>query len=128
MCCKSNCLCLAVIVAILAGVALGILYAMGLVATGIIVWVYLLTGIAGILLSPLYASAQSCAGRCHCFARYRAALLAGAVGAIVAAALGLILAPVATVVTVAIVLGVATFFAVLLLIAIVCLTNCLTKE
>lgn len=126
-CCRYNCACLSVIVAILAGVALGILYALGFVATGIVFWAYLAIGVLGIALAPIYATGVSCNGRC-CFARYRTLVLSGAIGTAVAAAVGLLAALAAPVVVAAIILGVATFFVVLLLGTLVCLTGCLSNS
>lgn len=123
-CCKYNCAYVAVIVAILAGVALGILYALGFVSAGIVFWAYLATGVLGILLAPIYATGISCNGRC-CFARYRCLVLSAAIGTVVTGIIGLLAAPFAATTVVAIVLGVAAFFVVLLLGSLVCLTNCL---
>ncbi|MBE6934799.1 MAG: hypothetical protein E7462_07140 [Ruminococcaceae bacterium] len=124
-CCRLNCGWIAVLVGILAGVVLGILYALGFIATGIIFWAYLGIGVLGLLLTPLYASAAACDGSCRCFARYRGQIFAGLIGTILAAAVGLIVLPLAGVAVIAIVLGVATLFAVLFLATLVCLTECL---
>ena len=124
-CCRLTCTWLAALIGVLAGVLVGVLYALGFVATGLIFWAYLGIGVLGLLLTPIYATGVSCDGKCGCFARFRTAILVGAIGTIVTAALGLIVAPVAAVLAVAIVLGVATLFAVLLLATLVCLTECL---
>ena len=124
-CCRLNCTWLAALIGVLAGVLVGVLYALGFVATGLIFWAYLGIGVLGLLLTPIYATGVSCDGKCGCFTRFRTAILVGAIGTIVTAALGLIVAPVAAVLAVAIVLGVATLFAVLLLATLVCLTECL---
>ena len=124
--CRCNCGYLALIVAILAGVVLGILYALGFVATGCIFWVYLLTGITALLLAPLYTVGTDCGISCQC--RYRSLLLIVAIGTVAAAGVGLIVATVASIPIIAIVVGVATLFAVLLLGTLVCLTNCLCER
>ncbi len=126
MCSKYNCACVTVIVAILAGVLLGVLYALGFVSTGIIFWAYLGIGVATLLLGPVYATGTSCNGSCRCFKVVRKVYLAGAIGTIVTTVVGLIVAPIASVTVVAIVLGLATFFVVWLLGTVVCLTNCLS--
>ena len=124
-CCRLNCTLLAVLVGVLAGVLVGVLYAFGLVATGVIFWAYLGIGVLGLLLTPIYETGVPCDGKCGCFARYRTAILVAAIGTIITAALGLIVAPVAELVTVAIFLGIATLFVVLFLATLVCLTECL---
>lgn len=126
-CGKCNCGYISVIVAILAGVALGVLYALGFVATGIIFWVYLVSGILALLLAPLYTAGGPCTGCCRCISRYLTLLLVSAIGTVAATVVGLIVAAVAPVVVVAIALGVATLFTVLLLGTLVCLTRCLVR-
>lgn len=122
-CCRNSCVYTAVIVAILAGVALGVLYSLGFVATGILFWAYLGIGVLGLFALPVYGLGHN---RCYC--QYRTALLTGAIGTVITAALGLILAAVAGTVVVAIVVGVATFFASLWLGVLVCLANCLCER
>ena len=124
-CCRMNCGVFAILAAVVAGVVLGVLYAFGLVATGIIFWAYLLVGVAGLLLMPIYATRASCEGNCRCFGRYRAQLLVSALLTIVSAVVGLLTAPLAALAVVAIVLGIATFFVVLFLATVVCLVECL---
>ena len=128
MSCKFNCSGVALILAVIAGVVLGVLYALGLVAGGIIFWVYLGIGVLALLAAPRYATGRSCGGSCKCFCANRLPLLISAIGAIIAASVGLIVALVTTATVVAIVLGVATFFVVWLLGVVVCLTNCLTQN
>lgn len=128
MSCKFNCSGVALILAVIAGVVLGVLYALGLVAGGIIFWVYLGIGVLALLAAPRYATGRSCSGSCKCFCANRLPLLISAIGAIIAASVGLIVALVTTATVVAIVLGVATFFVVWLLGVVVCLTNCLTQN
>ena len=123
-CCKNNCVYLAVIIGIIFGVVLGLLYGFGLVSTGIIFWAYLAVGVFGVLLAPIYSSGSSCRDSERCFCSFRAFILTSALGAIVAAATGLIIAPIAPTVVVGIALGVATLFAVMLIVSAVCLTNC----
>lgn len=119
-CCRMNCAYLAAIAGILAGVVLGVLYAFGFVPTGIVFWVYLATGILGVLLAPLYAFQD----HDNCFCGYRGLILTATVGSIVTAAVGLLVAPIAPVAVTAIVLGLATVFFVALLVSVLCLTNC----
>ncbi len=122
-CCRNQCGYGALIVAILAGVALGVLYALGFLATGIIFWAYLGIGVLGLFLAPLYAAVG-----CRCFCGYRGLYLAAAIGTVVTAALGLLVAGVAGIITIAVVLGVATLAVVLLLGTVVCLTQCLCER
>ncbi len=124
-CYKSNCSFVAVIVGIVAGVILGVLYSLGFVATGILFWSYLAIGVAGVLLSPLYAASASRHGTNRCFCAFGGLLLTAAFGAILAAAIGLLVAGPASTVVVAIVVGVATFFVATLLAAVACFVNCL---
>ncbi len=126
-CGKCNCAYLAIIVAILAGVALGVLFALGFIATGIVFWAYLAVGALSLLLAPVYARITSRGDGCSCYCRYRVIQLVAAIGAIITAAVGLIVAPVAGVVVVGIVVGVATLFVTLLLGTVVCLVNCLCE-
>ena len=122
-CCRNSCVYPAVIIAILAGVALGVLYSLGFVATGILFWAYLGVGVLGLFALPVYALAN-----CRCYCQYRNALLTGAIGTLVTAAIGLIVAAVADTIVVAITVGVATFFVVLLLGILVCLANCICER
>ena len=124
-CCKCECAYLSVIIGIVLGVILGVLYALGFVATGIIFWVYLAIGVAGVFLSPIYAANNSCRGNERCFCNYRRLILVASVGTIIAAAVGLIVEAIAGVIVVAIILALATFFAVMLLVLIICLARCL---
>jgi len=123
-CCRMNCAYLSAIIGILAGVVLGILYAFGFVPTGIIFWVYLATGILGVLLAPLYAFLD----HDGCFCNYRGLILTATVGNIITAAVGLLVAPVAPVAVTAIVLGLATVFLVAFLVSVLCITNCLCRR
>ncbi len=125
MTCRCNCGYLALLIAIFAGVLAGVLYALGFIAVGVVFWVYLGIGVLGFLLTPLYASGACGAGCSGCFARYRTQLLIAAIGTIVAAVVGLIAAPFVATALVAVILGVATLFAVLLPATLVCLTECL---
>ena len=123
-CCRMNCAYLSAIAGILAGVVLGILYAFGFISIGIVFWVYLATGILGVLLAPLYAFQD----HDNCFCSYRGLILAAAVGSIVTAAVGLLVVPIAPVAVTAIVLGLATVFFVALLVSVLCITNCLCRR
>lgn len=125
MTCRCNCGYLALLIGIFAGVLAGVLYALGLIAVGVIFWVYLGIGVLGLLLTPLYATGACGAGCSGCFARYRTQILAAAIGTILAAVVGLIAVPFVSVTVLAIILGVATLFAVLLPATLVCLTECL---
>lgn len=122
--CGDTCGWVSVIVAILAGVALGVLYSLGLVAIGIVFWAYLGIGALALLLAPVYVTD----GNCGCPCRYLRRLLGSAVATIVAAVVGLIVAPIGGIVAVAVILGVATLFAVLVLGTVVCLANCLCER
>ncbi len=127
-CCRYNCVYLSVIVAILAGIALGVLYALGFVATGVIFWAYVLTGILALLLLPVYLAAASDGVECLCVCRYRGLVAGTSVAAIVTAIVGLIVAPVAPIVAVSVVLGVATFAVTFLLGTVVCLSGCYCRD
>ena len=127
-CCRCDCGYLAVIIGIIAGVVLGVLYSLGFVATGIIFWVLLAVGLAGVFLAPIYAGSDTCINGDRCFCSYRRLLLVAAVGAIVTAAAGLIIAALASTIATAIVLGLATFFSVMLVASVVCLARCLCNR
>lgn len=121
--CRCNCAYASIIIGILSGVILGVLYALGFVGTGIIFWIYLAMGVLGALLSPVYSGSASCReGRCFC--RFRTLILASVIGTLISSAVGLIVAPVAATVAVAVLLGVATLFAVMLIVSALCLTDC----
>ncbi len=127
-CCRYNCVYLSVIIAILAGIALGVLYALGFVATGVIFWVYLVAGVLALLLLPVYSAGECGRTECTCTGNYRGLIVATAIGTIVAAVIGLITATIAPVVVVSIVLGVATFLVAFLLGVLVCLSNCYCRN
>ena len=126
--CRCECAYLSVIIGIIAGVILGALYALGFVATGIIFWVFLAIGLAGVFLAPLYAANDSCINGDRCFCTYRRILFAAAIGAILTAAAGLIVAALTSTIATAIVLGLATFFSVTLVGSLVCLARCLCNR
>ncbi len=126
-CCRNECAYLAVIIGIIAGVILGVLYSLGFVATGIIFWAYLAIGIAGVFLSPIYAFLDKLSGESMCFCSNKVILLVATVGAIITAAVGLIVAAIAPVVVLSIVVGLATFFVVMLLVAIICVARCICR-
>jgi hypothetical protein len=126
--CKNECAYVSVIAGLLAGVVLGILYALSLVATGVIFWVYLIVGIAGIFFLPIYANGNAQYERTGCGCSYKNLLIIGAVGAIVTAAVGLIIQLIAPTVAVAIILGLTTFFVVFLLVTVICLTSCICSK
>lgn len=117
-CYKNNCSCTAVIVGILAGVVLGVLYGLGFVPVGIIFWAYLLIGTAGVFLAPLYASISPC------FCSLRTLFFTAALGTVAAAAVALITVGIVGLILSAILTGIATFFAVFLLITVVCMAAC----
>ena len=124
-CSRENCACVALIVAILVGVAVGILYALGFVPTTVTLWAYLALGALSVLLTPIYAGEE---GNCRCACRYRRWLLGAAVGTILTAAVSLLVTGIAGVVVASILVGVATLFAAFLLGITVCLTNCLCEN
>ena len=127
-CCKSNCTCLAIIIAIIAGVILGVLYSLGFVSTGIIFWVYAVIGVLALLLTPLYARTTTENRRERCFCPYRRFILTAAIGTVIASVVGLIVAGIAGTVVTAIITGVSTFFLTMLLVSIVCLTGCICSD
>ena len=124
-CNRENCACVALIVAILAGVALGILFALGLIPIVAALRVYLALGALSVLLTPIYAADDAREGNCRCACRYRRWLLVAAVGTILSATVALLVTGIAGVVVAAILVGVATLFAAFLLGITICLTNCL---
>ena len=128
MCCRNECAYISIILGIVSGVALGVLYALGFVATGIIFWVYLAVGLAGILLLPFYVSLNVGYENKNCGCNYKNLIIIGSVGAIITAAVGLIIELIAPTIAVAIVLGLATFFVAFLLVTAICVTNCLCNR
>ena len=127
-CSRCECAYLAVIIGIIAGVVLGVLYSLGFVATGIIFWALLAIGILGVFLAPIYAGSDTCMNGDRCFCSYRRILLVAAVGAILTAAAGLIVVALGSTVATAIVLGLATFFSVMLVVSLICLARCLCNR
>ena len=124
--CKCSCAYISVIVGIIIGVILGVLTAMGMVSTVTIFWVYLAIGVGGIFLTPIYALLNALSSANRCFCGYRRNLLLASIGTIIAAAVGLILAPTASITVLSIVVGISTFFTVSLLGLIVCLALCIS--
>ena len=117
-CCQNNCSYAAVILGILSGVAVGVLYALGFVTVGVLLWAYITLGAAAVLLSPVYAALSPC------FCVYRTVFLTGAFGAIVAAAIAFFTVGIAPLALFAVILGIATLFVVLSLVTAVCITAC----
>ncbi len=126
-CCRGECAYVSILIGIVAGVLLGVLYSLGFVATGIIFWLYLLVGISGVFLAPLYAASAGRPTGENCFCRYRALFLTASAGAIVAAAAGLILAALSSIVAIAIAIALATFFVFVLLTLTICIANCICE-
>lgn len=126
--CKYECAYLAVIVSILSGVVLGVLYSIGLIATGLIFWVYLLIGALGILLTPIYGLRGQAGCIENCFCKYKNLITVGGIGTIVFAAVGLITELIAPTTVVAVIIGLATFFIVFLLSSVICLANCICED
>ena len=126
-CNRCECTCIGLILAVLAGVTLGVLYSLGFVATGIIFWALLAFGVAAFFAAPVYAGLSD-EGKRSCFCRNKLSYLVGAIGTVIAAVVGLLVSPVASVLIVSIVTGLAVFFTVLLLSVLVCITNCLCRE
>ena len=126
-CYRNNCACTAIIAGIIAGVILGVLYAFGVVSTGIVFWAYLLIGVLGLLLAPIYSDISSRGNR-GCFCGYRYLYFLATVGVVITAAVGLAVATVAPLAVVAIVLGLATLSVVAELITVICITNCLCGD
>ncbi len=127
-CCRNECGYLAVIIGIIAGVILGVLFSLGFVATGIIFWAYLAIGLAGVFLSPIYAFLDKLCGESKCFCANKIILLVAVIGTIITAAVGLIVAAIAPVVVLSIIIGLATFFVVMLTVAIICVTRCICRQ
>lgn len=127
-CSRYECAYLAIIIGIIAGVILGVLYSLGFVATGIIFWAYLAIGLAGVFLSPIYGFLNNMCGGSRCFCSSRVILLVATVGTIITAAIGFIVASVASTTVVAIVVGLATFFVVMLIVAILCVARCICEQ
>ena len=127
-CCRCECAYLSVIIGIIAGVIIGALYALGFVATGIIFWALLAIGVAGIFLTPIYAASNVYQGGERCFCNYRKVLLTASVGTVVTAAAGLIVAGLTSTIATAMLLGLATFFAVMLLVVVICLSRCMCAD
>lgn len=126
--CRNECAYLAVIISIISGVVLGTLFALGFVSTGLIFWVYLLIGVLGILLTPIYG--KNSAGGCteSCFCRYRQLITLAGAGAIVFAVVGLVVEFIASITVLAIIIGLATFFAVFLLSTVACFAQCICND
>ncbi len=124
MCCRDDCVYLATITGIVSGVVLGVLYSLGFIATGIIFWVLLLIGVAGLFLAPVYALIANGEDEKRCVCANRRLGIVGSVGAIIASAVGLIIEFIAPVIAVAIVIGVAVLFAVIVLVSLICIAKC----
>ncbi len=127
-CCRYNCVYLSVIVAILAGIALGVLYALGFLTAGVIFWVYLATGVLALLLLPVYSAIDGEKMGCACVGNYRGLVVGTAIATVIAAVVGVIVSLVSTVVVISIVLGIATFSVVFLLGVLVCLAGCFCRD
>lgn len=127
-CCRNECAYLAVIIGIIAGVILGVLYSFGFIGVGVIFWAYLAIGIAGVFLSPIYAFLDNACRGSKCFCGNKIILLVAVVGTIITAATGLIVAGIASTVVLSIIIGLATFFVVMLLVAIICVTRCICRD
>ena len=125
--CRCECAYLSVLIGIIAGVALGVLFSLGFVATGIIFWLLLIVGFAGVFLAPIYAANEGRRANEGCFCNIRRPFIIAAVGAIITAVLGLILSSFAPVIAIAIVLGFAVFFAVMLVVLVICNLNCICR-
>lgn len=128
MACKNECTCLSIIIGIIAGVILGILFALGFVATGIIFWAYLAIGVAGVFLLPVYAANNSCRETGQCLCNFRRLFTIASVGAIILSVIGLIVSGIVSIPALAITLGIATLFVVMLLVLVLCLARCLCNE
>ncbi len=126
--CRYECAYLAVIISIISGVVLGVLYALDLVMAGVLFWAYILIGALGILLTPIYGLGNSSDCRESCFCRYRGPITISGAGAIIFAAIGLVVQFIAPVTVFSIIIGVATFFAVLLISLIACFANCICED
>ena len=127
-CSRCECAYLSIIIGIIFGVLLGVLYSLGYIATGVIFWAYLLFGVLETFISPLYAfiGERDCFGKCFC--NYNTLFLVALAGTIITAAAGLIVVPFASVVATAIALALSTFFTVMLIVLVFCLTKCICRD
>lgn len=126
-CNRCECTVIGLILAVLAGVTLGVLYSLGFVATGVIFWALLAIGVAALFVAPVYAGISEAQNE-NCFCRNRLAYLAAAIGTVLVSTIGLVIQLTASTLVVSIVIGLAVFFTVLLLSVLVCITNCLCRE
>lgn len=124
-CCKSSCTYAAIIIGFIAGIILGILCALGFVSIGIVFWVYLVFGVLGTLLAPIYASLLCDSDGDLCFYKYRGLYLTATIGTVITSAIGLLIAPVASLTVISIVGGAATLFFVMELVTAVCISECI---
>lgn len=127
-CCRCECAYLAIIVSIILGVILGVLAGFGFIATGVIFWVYLAIGVIGIFAAPIYAGMNDTGCMESCFCSNRRLLLVASIGAVIAAAVALILVPIVSVTVLAIALGIASFFAALVLASVICISKCMCND
>ncbi len=126
--CRCECAYLGVIIGLIARVILGVLFALGFVATGIIFWVYLAIGVIVLLLLPIYSATEGVSSCNRCFCSYRKLIVIAALGAIITGAAGLVLSAVLSFTATAIILALSTFFAVLLIITVICLSKCICNN
>ena len=127
-CCKCECAYVSIIVGIIAGVILGILFALGFVSTGIIFWAYLLVGVLGVLLAPIYGFLSRVSGAERCFCGNRILYLVGAVGTVILSAISLIITAFAGTTLIAVAIALATFFVTVLIVTSICITNCVCNN
>ena len=118
-CQKNTCVWLSIVIGIIAGVLLGILYSQGIIPIGIIFWFYLAFGVLGLLLYPLYTLRTG-----GCFCNYKGLILTATIGSIVSSIAGQILFFTTAVTALAVLLGIATFFAFMQATSLVCLLRC----
>lgn len=126
--CECDCTGAATVTSIIAGIILGILYYFGFIATGVIFWAYFAFGLLAVLFAPIYGFLSKRYSDNSCYCRYRNILNISAIGTIISAVVGLITVSVASTITVTIVIAIATFFAVLLIGSLVCLTKCICEN
>ena len=124
-CYNSDCLCLTIVLSIIAGVLLGILFGLGFLTAIPVFLIYLVIGVVGVFLTPFYGLLQCHTGDERCFCRVKKILQLAIIGTIITAVAGLIIAGVASLSTVAIVLGISSFFTVLILGTLFCYTKCI---
>lgn len=122
--CKCDCAYISVIAGIIAGVIVGVLYALGFIEIGIFLTIAFIIGIAGIFFSPIWSLLPFVASSGHCFCSYRRLITVASVGTVITSTATYVVSRAAdSVPLLATAVGISTFFAILLLGTIICLTK-----